>query len=162
MPDDGRSTAGPAFRSLAFRAMPAPDWAEVTCVAAAAGLTEDPRVWAEAVFDARSVPIWIKALFGLRQAVVGLIGISRAREDVFAVSDVEGDEALIVTRDRHLDFAAAVAYGTDPPLVRVTTAVVLHGWRGRAYFAPVKVLHGAVTRAMVRRAIDRISQASRR
>ncbi|MBA2695284.1 MAG: DUF2867 domain-containing protein [Actinobacteria bacterium] len=40
-------------------------------------------------------------------------------------------------------------------LLRVTTAVWLHGRRGRIYFAPVSVLHDPVTRAMMRRAVRR-------
>jgi hypothetical protein len=41
-------------------------------------------------------------------------------------------------------------------MLRVTTAVWLHGWRGRLYFAPVAVLHDPVTRSMMRRAIRRV------
>jgi len=37
----------------------------------------------------------------------------------------------------------------------VTTAVWLHGWRGRLYFAPVSVLHDPITRSMMRRAVRR-------
>ena len=150
----------PALRSLAFRVIPRPDWAEVTCVAAPPGMSDDPRAWAEAVFDTASMPRWLKALFGARQAAVGLIGIRRARTGVFDVSEAEGGEALIVARERHLDFACGVAYGSNPPLVRVTTAVTLHGWRGRAYFMPVTLLHGPITRAMVESAIGRMREWS--
>ena len=44
---------------------------------------------------------------------------------------------------------------TDRRLLRITTAVRLHGWRGRLYFAPVSVLHPLVTRAMASRAAAR-------
>lgn len=35
-------------------------------------------------------------------------------------------------------------------LVRVTTTVRLHGWRGRLYFAPVRLVHPIVVGAMIR------------
>jgi len=49
---------------------------------------------------------------GLRQALVPLIGIPKASQDTFKVTDQSGEEALIYVRDKHLNFAAAV--GVDP------------------------------------------------
>ena len=42
----------------------------------------------------------------------------------------------------------------------MTTAVWFHGRRGRAYFLPVRFLHDPVTRAMTRRAIDRLARGT--
>jgi hypothetical protein len=97
----------------------------------------------------------VKVLLAVRQAVVGLLGIPRADRTAFAISRVEGEEALIVTDDRHLDFRIAVGVDDRRGLLRITTAVRLHGWRGRIYFAPVSVLHGPVTRAMAEAAVTR-------
>ena len=41
--------------------------------------------------------------------------------------------------------------------VHVTTAVTLKGWRGRVYFAPVRLLHDAVTRSMMIAAARRLA-----
>jgi hypothetical protein len=153
---EGR-TIVPCFDSLALRDIPAPDHADVVLVPLPAGASTDPTVWAEAIFSVASVPVWVKALFGLRQAVVGLIGVSRGPSDVFAVRETSGPEALLAADDRHLDFRAGVAVDEASAMVRVTTTVRLHGWRGRLYFAPVRLLHGPVTMAMLRRAARRLA-----
>jgi len=151
----------PAFRSLAFRDIPVPDFADVAVVAVPQGVPDDPAVWAGEIFSLRSGPKWILALLGLRQLVVGAIGVRPADPGVFEVSEVVGEEALLGSDDRHLDFRAAV--GVDPVarLVRVTTTVRLHGWRGRVYFAPVRLLHAPVVLSMTRAAVRRLSRAAR-
>src|SRR5690606_18779294 len=53
---------------------------------------------------------------------------------------------------RHLDFRCAVGVDAGAGLVRITTAVRLHGWRGHVYFTPVRLVHPAVVDAMARRA----------
>lgn len=155
-PAGGREIV-PCFDSLALRDIPAPDHADVVLVPLPAGAPVDPVVWAEAIFSVASVPVWVKALFGLRQAVVGLIGVSRGSAEVFAVRETLGPEALLAADDRHLDFRAGVAVDEASRMVRVTTAVRLHGWRGRLYFAPVRLLHEPVTMAMLRRAARRLA-----
>jgi len=148
-------TRAPALVSLAFRDIPAPDWADVVVVALPPGASLDPAGWAQAVFDVRALPGWILALFGLRQLLVRLIGVDRGSADVFAVREVSGDEALVAVDDGHLDFRAAVAADAEARLLRCVTAVRLHGWRGRVYFLPVRLLHDPVTRAMMHAAVRR-------
>lgn len=152
----------PRLVSIAFDDIKRPDFADVVVVAIPgdAPLSVDPRWWAEAVFDARSAPLWIRVLFVIRQALIGLIGVPRAESSVFDVQAVCGEEALIATDDRHLDFRAAI--GVDPScrLLRVTTAVRFHGWRGRLYFVPVGLLHAPVTRSMARAAVRRYLAAT--
>lgn len=145
----------PALVSLAFAGQPPADWADVVIVPLPAGATGDAREWAERIFSRKHGPRLVLALMGLRQLLVRLIGVEPAGQDVFAVEDVVGDEALIVELERHLDFRCGVGVDLDAGLLRVTTAVWLHGWRGRLYFAPVSVLHDPVTRAMMRRAVRR-------
>lgn len=144
--------------SLALRTIPTPDFADAAIVAlppSKASLTDDPRWWAEQVFSVRSAPKWVVALLGVRQMLVGLIGVKRADRSVFDVTTVEGSEALIFARDSHLDFAAGVKIDLDHRFLTVTTAVRFNNWRGRLYFIPVSVLHGPVTRSMTRRAVQR-------
>ncbi|GAA3219023.1 DUF2867 domain-containing protein [Oerskovia jenensis] len=146
----------PHFSSLAFEDVPQPDHADVVVVPLPARATTDPATWARAIFDVRSTPLWVRVALGLRQVLVPLIGVRPADRDVFDVSRVEGEEALIVADDTHLDFRCAVGVDGAARLVRVTTVVRLHGWRGRAYFVPVRLAHGPVLRAMLRGAARRL------
>jgi hypothetical protein len=152
----------PSFTSLALRDHPPPDWADVVVERLPDGLTTltDPARWAREIFSVESVPPAVSALMGLRQVVAPLVGASRASWDVFAVRQVEGDEALIDCPDRHLDFRAAVGVDVDARLLRVTTAVWFHGRRGRIYFVPVRFLHDPVTRTMTRRAVARLARGT--
>jgi len=153
---------GPVLRSSAFTGIPRPDYADVIVIPKHPRTPDDPERWATAIFGLATVPGWVKALLALRQALVPLIGVPRAGRDVFAVSRVEGEEALIVADDAHLDFRCAVGVDARAGLVRVTTAVRLHGWRGRLYFAPVRVVHPLVVTAMVRRAARDLARRSPR
>lgn len=146
----------PVFRSAAFDDIPDPDFADVVVVAiptTAHDIVDDPAWWAERVFSRRSMPRWIALLLGLRQVLVRLIGVNRAPSSVFDVKRVVGEEALIAADDSHLDFRAGVGIDVGQRLLRVTTVVRFHGWRGRIYFIPVGLLHDPVTRAMARSAV---------
>ena len=142
--------------SLALRDIPEPDFADAAIVSLPAGAPLDPRVWAEEIFRLRTMPAWITAALAVRQAVVPLLGIRRAPRDTFAVREQVGDEVLIAADDTHLDFRCAVAVDRSARLVRVTTTVRLHGWRGRVYFAPVRLLHAVVVQAMIKNASERL------
>ena len=142
--------------SLALRDIPEPDFADAAIVPLPAGATTDPRVWAEEMFRLRAMPAWVAAALAVRQAVVPLLGIRRAPSDTFAVREQVGDEVLIAADDTHLDFRCGVAVDRSARLVRVTTTVRLHGWRGRVYFTPVRLLHPVVIQAMIRKAGQRL------
>jgi hypothetical protein len=144
--------AVPAFRSLVFDDVPAPDFADVCVIPLPPGAPTDPKVWAERIFSGEGIPGWVKAAMGLRQLLVPVLGIPKAPRGVFAVRKVVGDEALLAFDDRHLDFRVGVGVDTTTALVRVVTAVRLKGWRGRLYFGPVRLLHPSVVQAMMRRA----------
>lgn len=137
--------------SLVLTHCPRPDHYDRQVVPLPAGSDDDPQRWAEAVFDIHSSPAPVKALMGLRQLVVPLIGIPRTTESPFAVREVVDGEALVAASERHLDFWCGIRVADDA--LEVTTAVSLHGWRGRAYWMPVGILHGPITRAMMRRAV---------
>jgi Protein of unknown function (DUF2867) len=150
--------------SLALHNQPPPDWADVVIESLPPGVpaVTDPAQWAREIFLTPSVPPAVTALMGLRELLAPVVGASRGSWDVFAVREVttagrNGGEALIAHRDRHLDFRASVGVDLEARLLWVTTAVWFHGWRGRAYFLPVRFLHDPVTRAMTRRAINRLA-----
>jgi len=150
----------PSFTSLPLAGQSPPDWADVVIVPLPDGASGDPRFWAEQIFSVKDSPKLVHALMALRELLVGFIGIERAPSTVFDVDEVVGDEALIVERESHLDFRCGVGVDHEACLLRVTTAVWLHGWRGRLYFAPVRVLHDPVTRAMMHRAVRRAAPTS--
>ncbi len=153
------STCVPTFISLALRAIEDPDYADVQLIRLPAQvadrLRKDPARAARDVFSVRKVPAPIKALFAVRQAAVRVIGLPASPPDVFKVVALEGSEALIAADEPHLDFRVGVAVQDN--LLRVTTTVRLKGMRGRLYFAPVRLAHPIITRAMMRAAIRRWS-----
>jgi hypothetical protein len=144
--------------SIALRDIPQPDYADAIIAAMSANAPLDPEVWARTLFSRGSMPGWVAAAMLLRQVVVRLVGIPPAPRNVFDVGEQQGDEVLIAADDKHLDFRCGVAVDRGRRLVRVTTTVRLHGWRGRVYFAPVRLVHPIVVGAMIRganRAFDR-------
>lgn len=149
----------PQLHSLALDAIPRPDFADVHIVGLPPDAPTDPQFWAAQIFDIASAPVWVVTLMGIRQSVVGLIGVRPGTRHAFDVDRVSGEEALIDTDDRHLRFCCGVAIDAERSLLRVTTAVTLRGWRGRVYFTPVSVLHGPVVRAMMARAVARVAQS---
>ena len=141
-----------ALWSLALRDIPRPDYADAIIVPLPPGTPADPALWARRLFSLRAMPRWVVGALALRQALVPLLGIPRAAADVFALREQDGDEVLLAADDRHLDFRCAIAVDRVVRLLLVTTTVRLHGWRGHAYFLPVRVLHPLVVRAMIRSA----------
>jgi coenzyme F420-0:L-glutamate ligase/coenzyme F420-1:gamma-L-glutamate ligase len=143
---------GPVFRSLAFRDLPAPDFADVVISRLPPGASTDPAVWARAIFSAKAMPRSVAALLGLRQLAVPLVGIPRAPRGTFRVAEIDGEEALVSADDAHLDFRCAIGVDAAAGLVRVTTAVRLKNARGRAYFRPVRLVHAVIVASMLKRA----------
>jgi Protein of unknown function (DUF2867) len=131
--------------------LPAPDYADMIIGVLPPGAPTDPAVWARSLFSVRTMPRWIVVAMGVRQLAVRFIGIPPAPRDTFTVRRIVGDEALISFDDRHLDFRAGVGVDAATSLVRITTAVRLKGWRGRFYFAPVRIAHPLVMQSMLKR-----------
>jgi hypothetical protein len=132
------------------------DHADAFAVRRRPGTPADPQAWADALF--RDPPRWVRAALRLRQALVGLVGIPRARPSAFDTVARRADEVLLGTDDEHLDFRASVL--VEPERVVLGTVVALHGARGRAYFALVRLVHPAIVRAMLTRAAHRLSRTS--
>jgi hypothetical protein len=70
-----------------------------------------------------------------------------------------GDEVLLGSDERHLDFRVSVR--REPTRVVVTTVVCLNNARGRAYSALVRLVHPTILRAMLARAAYRLSRPGR-
>lgn len=121
------------------------------------GVRLDARGWTQAIFG--SAPPWVVALMGVRQLLVGLIGIERHTPG--ALRDLAGDddEVMLGADAGHLDFRASLR--RDPGRITLTTVVRLRNRRGRAYFAVVRRLHPYVVRAMLYRAVARASDMHR-
>ncbi|TCK26906.1 DUF2867 domain-containing protein [Pseudonocardia endophytica] len=139
VPDDGLLDARGADAADAFAVRIGP------------GLPDDPRWWARALF--RDLPPVVVGLLALREALVGLVGIERARGDEFDPRTSTDDEVLIAADAGHLDFRCVVR--TAPRRVVLATAVDLHGFRGRLYWGVVRHVHPWVVRAMLARAARR-------
>jgi hypothetical protein len=141
----------------AYDTMPAPDWAMTTTISGVPS-GPDARAWAEAIFERRSMPSLVVALFGLRELAARVLRIPPGDPAMLAVDRVVGDEAIIDTDDAHLHFVAGVRPDPDLGLLHVTTLVRFKGGRGRLYFLPVRLLHDPITRAMMHRAARRLAQ----
>ena len=76
---------------LAAGALPRVDFADAFAVERRRETPGDPQVWADAIFH--SPPAWVAALMGLREALVGLVGIERGTPDAFAVLAQDGGRA---------------------------------------------------------------------
>jgi hypothetical protein len=124
------------------------DWSDAYIVECGPGMPTDPQVWAEAVF--RDPPGWVRVLLGLRQALVGLIGIERGDSAAFDTLARRDDEVLLGTDAGHLDFRVSILHAADA--VTLTTVVQCHNRRGRLYSMLVRRVHPAVVRAMLSRA----------
>ena len=120
-------------------------------VAVPDGVQADSLTWARTIFSPKSSPTWVRALFAIRQALVGFVGIRRGRDDTFQFRPMDNGEALAVAHADHLDFAASIQQQETQLLV--LTAVQLHNLRGRLYFKMVRLFHGPIVRAMMRRAV---------
>ncbi len=143
----------PPRTPLISGALPRVDWTDAYAVRALPGMPADPQVWADAVF--RDPPRWVLAALGLRELLVGLVGIDRSGAGAFDTLARTEDEVLLGTDSNHLDFRASVR--REPDRVVLTTVVQLHNRRGRAYFALVRAVHPTIVRAMLTRAARRLS-----
>jgi len=130
-------------------ALPYLDWSDAYAVCTPSGAPRHhPQEWADAIFH--GPPLWIRALFGLREVVIRLMGIKRGGSHVLATVDWRPDEVLVGTDQGHLGFRASVL--VEPDRVVLSTIVGLHNRRGRAYSALVRRIHPWVVRGMLARA----------
>ena len=141
---------------LLAAALPRVDFTDAFAVRRRPGMPDDPQVWADALFH--DPPRWVVALLDVRDALVGAAGIARSGPGSFATLDRRDDELVFGMDDVHLDFRGSVL--CEPDRVVLSTVVALHGALGRAYFAPVRLVHPVAVRAMLTRAAHRLSRNS--
>ncbi|MHA6626801.1 DUF2867 domain-containing protein [Pseudonocardia sichuanensis] len=146
----------PPRTALLAGALPRVDWSDAHAVAALPGTPLDPQTWADAVF--RDPPRWVSAALGLREVLVGLVGIDRGGRTAFDTVARCDDEVLLGSDANHLDFRASVRREADR--VVLTTVVQVHNRRGRAYSALVRRVHPVVVRAMLDRAARTVARSS--
>lgn len=125
-----------------------------------------------------SIPTWTKVLLGIREALVGLMGLKTAKGidiakelanfegkegqgiGLFRVLGKTEDELMVGESDKHLDFWLSFIRNTSPDAfeMKLATAVVFNGWLGRWYFAPVKPLHRLIVPAVLKRMARKLMQ----
>jgi hypothetical protein len=141
------ATAVPQSRLLAH-ALPVVDHADAYAVTFPYQPPGDPQEWADAIFG--KVPLWVKALFRVREFLVRLVGIEPGDRHVFDTVAWQPDEVLVGVDQSHLGFRASVLF--EGRQVVLTTIVQLHTRRGSAYWALVRWIHPAVVRTLLARA----------
>lgn len=137
---------------LLAHALPRVDWTDAYAVSFPGRPPKDPQQWADAVFHAP--PLWVAALFGLREVLVRMVGIEPGGDHAFDTVAWHPDEVLLGTDQGHLSFRASVLF--EPRRVVLSTVVQVHNGRGRAYSALVRRVHPFVVRSMLARAARRV------
>ena len=134
---------------MAERTLKRVDYADAYAVALPPGTPRDPEHVAELVFH--RPPAWVLAAMGLRNAVVRPLGLKapRSTRRGFPMLDRDEREVLLGLDDRHLDFRVTVRVEGETAVL--ATRVQIHGALGRAYFAPVRIVHPYVVKTMMRR-----------
>jgi len=134
--------------------MPRFDWSDAYAVHLPShSRRHDPQEWAGAIFH--SPPHLVRALFGVREVVVRMVGIEPGGRGVFATVARSAEEVLVGTDQSHLGFRASVLVETDR--VVLSTVVRLRNRRGRVYFALVRLIHPWVVRRMLAQAARRLA-----
>jgi hypothetical protein len=137
------------------------------------------------VFLSSQPPGWVRAAMKTRDAVVGtLFGLKTvpadeeltgdllhervfdfvpgARFGIFRFLERSDNEIVFGEDDAHLDFRVSLFHERigDDVFVTTSTVVRFNNALGRAYFLPVRPVHGLVVPAMIRRALDQASVRS--
>lgn len=165
--------------SLVARAFVRVDYADAYETALPDELTVDVDAFARRFLAA--APRWARQLMAIRERAVRFVGLKRitarrqpnpaammfqpgAVAGIFRVFAHTADEILVGEDDRHLDFRVSFLLRTEPSgrVAVVTTVVQYHNRLGRAYFAPVRLFHRRIVRAMLRETTDRFAREERR
>ncbi|MBM7787546.1 DUF2867 domain-containing protein [Tenggerimyces flavus] len=147
----------PPHTELLENALPGVDFIDAHEIPTRKGMPMTAEPWADALFG--SFPKWVTAAMGLRQAVVGLIGINRQPKDqAFTKYASTPTEVLLGSDEKHLDFRVSIK--REPERVVATTVVQVHNARGRAYWVVVGPIHPIVLRSMLSRTARRLADES--
>jgi hypothetical protein len=160
--EEVRPRAVPAPRGLVAAAgLAGADFADAFAVSLPPGAPADAQDW-HAAFGPAAVPSWVRALMGVRTALVRPLGLRTGPSGLFPVLSAAADTVVAGVDDRHLDFRLVLhvrpaAEGRE--LVAVTV-VRRHNALGRAYFAFVRPFHARVVPAMLRCLVERPGPAA--
>ena len=112
-----------------------------------------------------SPPAWFTVLMGIRDGMMGPLGVQTSRDlrqasaaadrvNFFAVLAESADEIILGDNDTHLDFRLSLTQRPEPEgsLLIATTVVRAHNGLGRLYLRAVQPFHVLVVRAMLIRA----------
>ncbi|MDJ0386252.1 DUF2867 domain-containing protein [Streptomyces sp. G-G2] len=141
--------------SVPPRLLPRVDFSDAYAVRLPPHADTDPAEWAERIF--RSPPAWIRYALGLRDTLVGVLGLKTndlQAATPFPELDRTEREVVYGLDDRHLDFRAGIhLQRTDDGVqVAIITVVHHHNLFRRLYFLPVRWVHPLIIRSMLRRA----------
>lgn len=144
---------------------PGADLLDAFAIALPAGASDDLMVLARAAF-ARP-PGWIRALLGVRDAVMGAVGVKSSRT-IGAAAAARGEtigffpllsksarELVVGEDDRHLDFRAAIMLrdGAGGRELVAVTVVHCHNRLGLTYLAVIAPFHRAIVKANLRQVV---------
>lgn len=107
-------------------------------------------------------PGWVRALLGLRNALVAPLGLKTGKSITrprFPVLSSNPNRVVLGLDDKHLDFRLVVEVvatsGSNAAAV-ATTYVRTHNWLGRLYLAVVTPFHRIIVPAVLRRAVETV------
>lgn len=147
----------PPHTELLRNALPRVDFIDAHEIPARKGMPTRAQPWADALFD--DLPKWVVAAMGLRQAVIGLVGINRqTKAQAFKTYASTPTEVLLGSDEKHLDFRVSIK--REEHRVVATTVVQVHNARGRAYWLVVGPIHPIVLRSMLTRTARRLADES--
>ena len=106
---------------LTGSALPRIDYSDAFAVERRRETPSDPRAWADAIFH--SPPAWVATLMGLREALVGLVGIERGTPESFAVLAADGDIDGGWTPTEEAGWVREVLLGSDAGALCTEAAV---------------------------------------
>lgn len=128
-----------------------------------------PEILVKAFFD--TTPGWVKLLLGIRNAIVGVMGLKTSGPDaakkslsdfkfevgesigLFRILEKSDNEILFGEDDKHLNFQISLLKGEDAvsQIVYLSTVVKFNNIFGKIYFLPVKPFHKLIVPRMLRR-----------
>jgi hypothetical protein len=122
-------------------------------------------------------PIWINALFKLRNFLVKFAGLKKEEQDLqelekcirmgktYGIASVPAkndNETVLLLSDSHLDAYISV-YVENKEERKVVSAITLVHFKnrfGRIYFFIVRPFHGVIVKSMLKRAVDKVLSES--
>lgn len=153
------STVHEVALALPHPAFPQADWGDTFEVRTARRFNDAEHA-ARTIID--SLPSWASGLMGMRDKVVGPLGLKtgkamKATPDVecvgfFPVIEKSPRRLLLGEDDRHLNFRVAVDLHADETgqRVRLSTVVKRNNVMGTAYLAAIMPFHKLIAKAMLR------------